>query len=144
MSGHVPPPLRHVWAHTTLSIKPCLNMTSFGNLLFLFIAMTHAGCGFKLCNVAIISGNVPPLTCSGTFPPSNMFGHVPHPLNMFGHVPPPRTCSGTYLPPSVNQTLSGHYVILQHICVAKWQICVANTSWCHIIPTYISRLLLLT
>ena len=43
MFGHVPPP--------HLSIKPCLDMTSFGNVLLLFIAMTHAGCGLKLCRV---------------------------------------------------------------------------------------------
>ena len=34
-----------------LSIKPCLHITSFGNLLLLFIAMTHAGCGLKLYSV---------------------------------------------------------------------------------------------
>ena len=26
-------------------------MTSFGNLLLLFIEMTHAGCGLRLCRV---------------------------------------------------------------------------------------------
>ena len=45
-------PLKHVRARTPhLSIKLCLDMTSFGNVLLLFIAMTHAGCGFKLCRV---------------------------------------------------------------------------------------------
>ena len=38
-----------------LSIKPCLDMTSFGNVLLLFIAMTHAGCGLKLCSVTKFS-----------------------------------------------------------------------------------------
>ena len=77
MFGHVPP----------LSIKPCLDMTSFGNLLLLFIAMTHAGCGLKLYTVAINSGDVPPLK------------HVRE---------------RTRLPP-VNQTLSRHDVIWQLI-----------------------------
>ena len=44
ISGHVP-----VLPH--LSNKACLEMTSFGNVLLLFIAMTHAGCGLKLCRV---------------------------------------------------------------------------------------------
>ena len=49
MFGHVPPlkhvwartPLKHVWARTpNLSIKPCVDMTSFRNTL-LKIAMSH-------------------------------------------------------------------------------------------------------
>ena len=75
------PPLKHVRARTRpphLSIKPYLDMTSFGIRLLLFIAMTHAGCGLKLCSVTKNSDDIPPLTCSGTY------------------IPPPQTCSGTY------------------------------------------------
>ena len=40
--GHVPPP-------PDLSTKHCLDITSFGNALLLYIEMTDAGCGLKLC-----------------------------------------------------------------------------------------------
>ena len=59
--GHVwagPPPHEHVRARTPLphlSIKLCLDMTSFGSVLLLFIAMTHAGYGLKLRTVTINS-----------------------------------------------------------------------------------------
>ena len=51
--GHVwaGPPHEHVRARTPMSIKPCLDITSFGNRLLLFIAMTHAGCGLRLCRL---------------------------------------------------------------------------------------------
>ena len=43
-SKEVPPPFKHVWARTPhLSIKHCLDMTSFGNVELLFIAMTYVG-----------------------------------------------------------------------------------------------------
>ena len=81
-SGDVPP-LKHVRARTPqLSIKLCLDMTSFGNVLLLFIAMTHAGCGLKLCSVTKNSDDIYRRACLGRTPP----------LNMFGHVPPPPTC----------------------------------------------------
>ena len=44
-----------------LSIKPCLDMTSLGNRLLLFIAMTRAGCCLRLCSFTVNSGDVPPL-----------------------------------------------------------------------------------
>ena len=71
--------LKNVYASTPflLSIKPCLKMTSFGNVLLLFIAMTHAKCGFKLITVTKNSvdiltraclGRQSPQTCSGMYP----------------------------------------------------------------------------
>ena len=70
-------PLKHVRAHTPqLSIKPCLNITSFGNLLLLFIAMTHEGCGLKLCDDTMISNVIYPRHVWAR-PPLNMFGHLP-------------------------------------------------------------------
>ena len=42
------PHLEHVWARTSPTCQSnCLNITSFSNVLLLFIAMTHAGCGLK-------------------------------------------------------------------------------------------------
>ena len=60
MFGHVPP---------HLSIKPCLDMTSCGNLLLLFIAMTHAGCSLKLCSVTKNSDDIYPRACLGRILP---------------------------------------------------------------------------
>ena len=69
--------VEHVWARTHplnmfghlptphLLIKPCLDMTSFGNLLLLFIAMTHAECGLKLCSVINNSDDIYPRACLG-------------------------------------------------------------------------------
>ena len=65
-----------------LPIKLVLDMTSFGNLLLLFIAMTHILSNLKVRTLAINSGDVPP---------SNKFEHVPF--------------------PAINQTLSRHDVI---------------------------------
>ena len=61
-SSTYPVPLKHVRARTVphLSIKLCLGITSFGNVLLLFIAMTHAGCGLKLCTVTINSDDTHP------------------------------------------------------------------------------------
>ena len=61
-----------------LSIKFCLDMTSFGNVLILFIAMPHAGCGLKQYCVTKNSADVLTQACTNTYPP-NMFGHVPFP-----------------------------------------------------------------
>ena len=59
-SGDVTPPQTcSVTYPPHLSIKPCLDMTSFGNLLLQYIAMTHAGCGLKLCTVTINSDDIP-------------------------------------------------------------------------------------
>ena len=55
--GRTPPP--------HLSIKPCLDMTSVGNLLLLFIAMTHAGCRLKLCTVTKNSDDIYSRACLG-------------------------------------------------------------------------------
>ena len=63
MFGHVPP---------HLSIKPYLDMTSFGHVLLLFIAMTHAGCGLKLCTVTINSDDIYPRGMFGQDPLENM------------------------------------------------------------------------
>ena len=79
----------HVRARTRppyLSIKPYLDTTSFGNLLLLFIAITHAGCSLKLCSVNINSGDVPS-------PHKHVRARIP--------------------PAPVNQTLSRHDVIRQ-------------------------------
>ena len=72
-SGDVPPSnmFGHVSPH--LSIKPWLDMTSFGNLLLLFIAMTHAGCGLRQCTVSKNSDDISPRACLGRTPP---FKHV--------------------------------------------------------------------
>ena len=54
------PPLKYARARTPhLSIKLCPDMTSFGNLLSLFIAMTHAECGLKLCTITNNSDDIP-------------------------------------------------------------------------------------
>ena len=101
--GHVlagPSHFEHVFANTLLpqvAIKPCLDMTSFGNLLLLFIDMTLAGCGLKLWTVNKHSNDIPSWACTCTCPP-------PHFLNMLMHVPPLL----------VNQTLSRHDVNWQH------------------------------
>ena len=79
------PPRTCLNLYPPLPIKPCLDMTSFDNILLLFIAMTHARCGLYLCTVTINSGVV---------------------LSF-------QTCSGTYSPTPVTQTLSRHEVIWQ-------------------------------
>ena len=56
-SGDVPP-LLNMFGHVPPVNQTLSDMTSFGNVLLLFIAMTHAGCGLKLCNVALSSGDV--------------------------------------------------------------------------------------
>ena len=72
-------PLKHVRVstHPQLSIKLCLDMTSIFNVLLLFLAMNHAGCGVKLCTVTKNSDDVYPSACLGRTPSINMFGHVP-------------------------------------------------------------------
>ena len=82
MFGHVPP---------HLSIKPCLDMTSFGNLLLLFIAMTYSGCDLRLSIVTKNCDDILTRACLCMTP-----------LNMFGHVP---------IPSPVNKILSSHDVI---------------------------------
>ena len=64
-NGDVPPPwtCSGTYPPPNLSIKPCLDMTSFGNLLLLIIALTHAGCGLKLCTVTINSDDIYPRAC---------------------------------------------------------------------------------
>ena len=51
-----------------LSIKPCLDMTSFGKRLLLFIAMTHACCGLRLCTVSKNSNDIYLRACLGRTP----------------------------------------------------------------------------
>ena len=51
-------------------------MTSFGNLRFLFIAMTHALCSLKLCSVTKHSDDIHPMAYLGKTHFLNMFKHV--------------------------------------------------------------------
>ena len=71
MFGHVLPSSPQTWlgtySHFHLSIKFCLHMTLFGNVLLLFIAMTHAGCGLRLCTVTKNRNDIHTQACLGTY-----------------------------------------------------------------------------
>ena len=94
-----------------LSLKPCLDMTSFGKNL-LFIAMTHVGVpeGYvQLPKIAMTY--LLRYVWESTLPPSNMFGHVP-PVNK----------------PCQDMTSFGN----TFYCTQRW-VTIAKAVWRHLV-----------